>query len=565
MKRIKVLLIIASLSTVMSCKDMLQVGDPNAPTTDAITNENNITSLASGVYYSGYRGSKYGGFQGTFVTDVHAFHEIMGDVIGIEAANLYVNQVGMPDWVKLDNGTTVPNPATPPTQLALLRVVNINQSADQNPVFYEWAYMYSMINICNSVLKSADAIKYAGDQTTKLNTIKAWAYWWKGLAYSKIGSLYYAGIIVNEPYSTYPPTIIHDYVTHDAIIAESNANLDNAVTALNLVTVTADYNRMMQNLIPDIFQSGTGAVSASANYTNLGAVPSVANFKRSISTLKARNLLVNKRVSAMTSADWNTILTLTGAGLLANDKVFIAKSNATGDFQSPSGGNVPNITAGGDPSSTTYKISERFVQDIKTGDKRFANNFTTASGGKWIGNSDRGNSFNTRYRLTNNSSGIGSQGGSVIVWGARTAGLGDTYLGPSWEENELMKAEANIYLGNLATAGTSIDAVRNAQGAGLAATPVPDLATAKEELRKERRIGLAFRALSFYDARRWGVIDPFPTGGRTGCNVVDKAGNLSTNATINYNFLDYWDVPDNEIKYNVPSASSAPYKNPRVQ
>ena len=552
MKKIKILSIfLLCLMLTISCSDKLDVKNPNQPTIDAITNENNITSLALGFYAAGYRGVKYGGFQGTFVTDVHAFHEIMGDVIGIEAANLYVNQVGMPDVVTMDNGSNVPNPATPNTQLGLLRVVNINQSADQNPVYYEWGYMYALINACNAVLANADAIVYAGDQDSKKNTIKAWAYWWKGLAYSKIGSLYYAGIIVND---AYPAPIVHDYVSHDAIIAESNANLDKAATALAAVTVVADYNKMIGNLIPSTFKVGKGNA------------PSISSWTRSINTLKARNLLANKRTKDMTPADWNTILTLASAGLGAADNVFLAKSNDTGDFMAITGGNVPNIIAGGDPSAVSYKISERFIQDMKPGDMRMTTNFVTAAGGKWIGNSDRGNIFNTRWRLINNTNAAGQSLNGVIVWGNRTAGGSDVYLGPSYEENELMKAEANIYLGNLAPAGVSIDLVRNLQGAGLGATAMPDVATAKEELRKERRIGLAFRALSYYDARRWGVIDPVSSGGgRSKAVVMDKAGVLSTNAIINYNFLDYWDVPDNEIKYNTPSGSSAPTKNPRIQ
>jgi hypothetical protein len=549
MKKFKVLSILLSALLIVSCADQLDVRNPNQPTSDAINTENNITSVGLGIYAAGFRGVKYGGFQGTFVTDVYAFHEIMGDVIGIEAANLYVNQIGMPDWVQLDDASKVNNPATPNTQLSLIRTVNISQSADQNPIYYEWGYMYALINQCNAILKNVDAITYSGDQDSKKNTLKAWAYWWKGLAYSRIGSLYYAGIITNEPY---PGEIVHDYVSKDAMIIEANANLDKAVAALSAITVTADYTTAVGRLIPSFFKVGKGSA------------PTIAMWIKSVNTLKARNLLVNTKTSAMTTAQWNQILTLTTAGLTSADNVFLAKSNATGDFMSQTGGNVPNIVAGGDPSTVSYKISERFVQDMKAGDKRFANNFTTASGGKWIGNSDRGNIFNTRYRLTNNSTGVGSQGASVIVWGNRTAGGADTYLGPSWEENELMKAEANIYLGNLGAGATSIDLVRNAQGAGLTATLVPDAATAKEELRKERRIGLAFRALAFYDARRWGVIDPITSGGgRTKAVVVDKTGALNINATINYNYLDYWDVPDNEIVYNTPSASSAPTKNPR--
>ncbi len=95
--------------------------------------------------------------------------------------------------------------------------------------------------------------------------------------------------------------------------------------------------------------------------------------------------------------------------------------------------------------------------------------------------------------------------------------------------------------------------VRTYQGAGLAAVSGTGLtdAQAKEELRKERRIGLAFRAVAYYDARRWGVLDPIlQGGGRTGAVALSRTGVVNTNATIEYNFLDYWDVPDNEIAYN---------------
>ncbi|HWJ89807.1 MAG TPA: hypothetical protein VNR87_01780, partial [Flavisolibacter sp.] len=79
----------------------------------------------------------------------------------------------------------------------------------------------------------------------------------------------------------------------------------------------------------------------------------------------------------------------------------------------------------------------------------------------------------------------------------------------------------------------------------------------------ERRVALIFRGTSFYDARRWGVIDDISKGGgRTGAVVISSTGVLNTNATINYNFLDYWDVPDDESALNPPSAGSAPVKNP---
>jgi len=45
--------------------------------------------------------------------------------------------------------------------------------------------------------------------------------------------------------------------------------------------------------------------------------------------------------------------------------------------------------------------------------------------------------------------------------------------------------------------------------------------------------------------------------------VITGTGAVNTNATIEYNFLDYWDVPDNELVYNPPGTGSVPVKNPR--
>ena len=136
----------------------------------------------------------------------------------------------------------------------------------------------------------------------------------------------------------------------------------------------------------------------------------------------------------------------------------------------------------------------------------------------------------------------------------------------SYEENALLQSEALIRQGgpvNIAAGLALIDAVRNYQGAGLAAiSPLQTQAAAAEILRRERRIALAFKGLSFYDARRYDIIDPSKS--RTGCVLLTgTAGTLNTNATINYGFLDYWDVPDNELAYNPASAGSAPIKNPK--
>ncbi len=267
----------------------------------------------------------------------------------------------------------------------------------------------------------------------------------------------------------------------------------------------------------------------------------------------------------MTVAEWNNILTLTNAGIQQGDMVFTARSNANSDLLSAADGTVAAKVTSASPGANTYKVSERIIQDYPANDKRKQNNFV--QGTTWTGNTDRGNSFNTRFALKDGGNGLPG----VIIYSKKTPGGTEHYIAGTWEENELMKAEATMYANNFSlssinTAMGIIDAIRVYQGAGIPAVTgvVTTQAAAKEELRKERRVALIFRGLSFYDARRWKVIDPIASGGgRTGAVVLSGTGVVSTNATIEYNFLDYWDVPDNELAYDPPAAGSAPVKNPR--
>lgn len=533
-------LLVAGLA---GCKEQLDVKNPNQPTPASASTESGVISLAQGgVYVSGFKELKYyDGVPGRFWTGAMGFHELMGDIIGEEAANQYGNQIGMPDYVILDDGTKVLNPSSIPTQIGLLRTINVNANAGANPTYYEWAYMYNMITSMNSVLDIAEKVTFSGDAAIRKNTVKAWAYWWKGYAYSRIGSIYYAGIINDKVGVTNG-----NYVAKEKIIDEATKNLDLAASALTSLTADANYTTVMNGLISDY------------NRVGKGLVPTPDMWKRTINTLKARNILVNTPAKTMTAAQWGQILTLTKDGVRATDNVFTGRSNANGDFfVSPDGNLAAKST--GTPGSVTYKISERLIQDFPAGDKRLANNFTQLAAPALF-NSDRGNSFNTRWQLVNKGKGMA---GTVVLSNQDVGGY-ELYLSSTYEENELMKAEASLYTGDLAGGLTSIDAVRTFQGAGLATLSGLSQAQALEELRKERRVALVFRALSFYDARRWGVIDDISKGGgRTNAVVVDKAGKVSTKATINYNFLDYWDVPDNELAYNPAASGSAPTKNPK--
>ena len=543
---ISVSVLLAVIITV-SCKKDLNVNNPNQPGTEAASTEDGLISLAQGTtYLNGFNYLKYsdGGLGATFYTGVVGIHELLGDVVTSDYANVYMNQIGCPDAITLDNSSVLLNPNSPPIQKDFLRQVNFNVYQGNNPGYYEWSFMYNLIHACNRIILHSEAVTFSGNAETKKNTLKAWCYWWKGFAYARIGSMYYAGLI-----NDYGGEITNDntgtngnYVSHDAIIAESDKQLDLAISTLNSLSADENYQSVMNGLIPAIFLVGKGGILTPDMWI------------RNINTLKARNILANKRTNVMTSEEWNSILSLTDNGVLTDDFVFTARSDDNGDFMTPTDGNLPAKTISTNAGDNIYKVSERLIQEYSPGDQRLANNFAETA--TFYGGSDRGTSFNTRYTMLNGGNGLPG----VIILGSQSTGEYELYMASTYEENELMKAEAKINTSDVEGGLAIIDDLRNQQGAGLAPLAGNGLspAQAREELRRERRVELAFRGLSFYDARRWGVI----YDGRTGCIVIDQDGTINTDATINYGFLDYWDVPDNELAYNPASSGSAPVKNP---
>jgi hypothetical protein len=546
MKNNKILVGILGVTlSLTACKKDLDITNVNSPTPSSAQNENGAVALAQGtIYLNGFYNLKYSdGVYGRFWAGATGFSEIMGDVIGAEAANAFMNQIGCPNKVTLDNGTVVLNPSNPKTQYELVRYANQNAQGGSNTTFYEWAYMYNMIAASNKILELADKTTFTGTgAATKKATIQAWAYWWKGFAYSRIGSTYYAGLIQNQP--TDAVATNGKYVTKEAIITEATANFDKAVTALGAATSSADYTAMLGKLIPAYLQKGKGGVLT------------IDMWKRSINTMKARNILVNNTKASMTASQWSAVLTLANDGVKSTDLIFTARTDANGSFiESTVADKTGQAATTG--STNTYKLSERWVQDFVAGDKRKDQNvITLASVGLF--NTDRGNSFNTRYSLKYGGTGLSG----VTVLSNNVIGANEITIAATYEENELMKAEALIMTGQVDAGAAAIDAVRTYQGAGLAALGTGlTQAAAYEQLRRERRIALVFRGLSFYDARRWEIIAPDKS--RTGAVVVSSTGVVSTNATIVYGFLDYWDVPDNELAYNPAEAGSAPTKNPK--
>ncbi|HTL09448.1 MAG TPA: hypothetical protein VL307_14355, partial [Chitinophagaceae bacterium] len=473
-KILTITLLLAFAAT--SCKKQLDISNTNKPTPESAETESGVLLLGQGsIYRNGFYDLKYtDGVYGRFWSGATGFLALMGDEIGAEAANAFMNQIGMPNKVTLDNGTVVNNPSAVNTQYALLRTINSNQQSGSNPTFYEWAYMYNMITASNTILDIASKVKFSGaDAATKKATVEAWGYWWKGYAYAHIGTLYYAGIIQNQTQAS--GLTNGNYVTKEAIIAESNANFDKAITALGAATAAGTYEETLGKLIPAFLIKGKGGVLTTTMWVH------------SINTMKARNILLNTTRAAMTATQWNSILTLVNNGVTATDFVFTGRTDANGDFL---GTTIADKIQSTGAATGTYKLSERLVQEFRAGDKRKDNNVKalTATG---IFNTDRGNVFNTRYTLASGGTGIPG----VIVWANATApGANEITLASTYEENELMKAEALIMTNQIDAGVQSIDKVRTYQGAGLA--PIGSgltLAAAYEELRRERRIALAFK------------------------------------------------------------------------
>ncbi|MVM31835.1 RagB/SusD family nutrient uptake outer membrane protein [Spirosoma sp. HMF4905] len=536
----------------VSCKDQLDVGNPNAPTVAAnVTDETGLITFAQGgVYINGfYNGDGWLG--NSYFSLPIGYSELMADNVGADASNNQVTTIGVPDYIILDDGTKVSNPAP---QVGIIRSYNSRAAtgAGNNAIYYQWLNMYALNNVCNQILDLAGTIKFTGDAASRSNTMKAWAYWWKGYAYASIGSMYYAGLIEDKSNVTNST-----YVLHDAIISKSNDYFNLAATTLTAITSASDYQDVITKLIPSFNQVGNGGV------------PTIDMWKRNINTMLARNILVNKlapfvngnpaatisksSTTAMTTADWNSVLTLATNGIQKGDVVFTGRSTASNFFFSASGGTVAALTTGVN-TATTFKISERFMQSFNAGDKRVTNNFNTATTYK------NNYTFTTRYSITANGNGAAG----VYVYGTKDVGAYEVYIAGSYEENALMLAEANLRLGNIETGLGFVDAVRTYQGAGVAAVAGTGLTLSKglTELTKERRVSLFGRGLSYYDNRRWGWTYDISTGGGSyGNTVVTTAGVVNKNVTINYNFMDYWDVPADESQLN-PTTSSVVTKNP---
>jgi starch-binding outer membrane protein, SusD/RagB family len=500
------------LVIAQACKDELsEVTNTNEPNETALGSEAGLVAFAKGGAYINGVGNYYASVDdqlgpragknlGYLTTLIFGLHESLGDNVFVPWGNQSFRFADNPtDWT-LDDNSVVPNPLGQ-GQPFELRLRNDRAYGAANTFLMEWTQMYFLNNAMNMVLGAVDEAEMEGDVENKRRALRAWAYWWKGYAYSRIGSMYVAGIIADEPKATNA-----DFVTNVEMIAAANANFDKAEAELNAVSDLDAYDQIMSVVIPGYCQSGKGGV------------PSPDEWIRNMNTMRARNLLVNKRVDEMTA-------------------------DATENGQ-------------------TFYVSERLIQDYRPGDDRMANNFALMTS-PVVNIRARGLNFGTRYYLID---GGNDMSGVITYVHTGEYGVDDIYLAGTYEENALMRAEALIRGGDIPAGTAIIDEVRAYQGAGLPAIGAVTEEQALEELRSERRVGLVFRAVAFYDARRWGVIDDKSQGGgRAGAVVLSFSGTntvVNTNAFINYNYLSYFDVPTNETEFNNPALGSSPVVGP---
>ena len=503
----------------------MDLTNPNEPGLPSLETEDGIKQAALGVY------SKFG--LEYFWLGL-GYHSAMGDELWISAGNYSWRWANQATKITLSDGTvlTPPQGVDQPTEL---RNRNQRVFGNDNAFYNEWSALYLVNNQANLLIDAVEnpALKFTGNAATKKATIKAWAHWWKGFAYSRLGSLYIAGVITDELNTTNS-----NFVTNQALLAEAAKQFDLASAELDKATEQASYEEIMTAIVPSFTQ------------VENGTIPTKEMWKRHMSTYKARNILVNKKLSAMTAQDWNSILTLTATGLQKGDKYFTMRSAEVDDLVSGTAWAPWRLLSFG-----WDFLSERLVQDFKPGDARRTRNVTTVPTGTVVNRSNRGFLYGTRYQLID------------IVDGGDYAsaeyGEAEIPMGATYEENALMRAEALIKTGKIEDGLKLIDEVRTHQKANLPAVAGTGLteAQAYEELRRERRIGLFLKNVVFYDARRWNVSSK--DGGRTGAVVIKTGGVADTNATIYYNYLDYWDVPNNEIDFNSPGSGSAPVVSPQ--
>ncbi|HXB43845.1 MAG TPA: hypothetical protein VNV85_07300, partial [Puia sp.] len=405
-----------------SCKkSTLQLPNPNQPTPGSLSTEAGAESFAMGIFSKWLANVPGEGNSNIFELMLMA-HSNMGDEDFCPWANwgmrypANVNQIILPP----PYNTVVPNPSGLDQQGALV-AHNSRQAGEQNALQYEWDVCYFMNAQCNLLLNalSTNNIAFSGDAATKKQLLTAWAYWWKGYIYSRLGSVYISGVINNDPANGITNG---NFVSHDTITNEGNANFDKAATILNSLVENGDYDFVFQKIVP--------------SFNNSSNIITPAMWVRQINSYKARNYLVNKKVAAMTASDWTQVLSFANNGMVQGDFSFMfgMAPGATNDLSA----NFYHPYAFHSLGNGFAWVSERLIQEYKSGDARFTKNFELQPGGPVVNVRNRGIQFGTRYNVIDIEN-----GGSY----ATDNSVGAVSISTTWEENVLMIAEAKIRSG----------------------------------------------------------------------------------------------------------------------
>jgi starch-binding outer membrane protein, SusD/RagB family len=529
MKRILILIFGLTFGFISCQKESLELINPNAPGVDAIKSESGMAKAAYGVYSPlRYAESTSAGFY--YIWFNQWVHNIMGDATISSVGNFGIRWANQTAQIIRPNGAIV----TPPVGGKQPKELDDRNSRDwgsDNVQAFEWFPAYALIGHCNLMLSVLDDVQFSGSADAvkaKKDTYKAWFLWWKGFAYSRLGSIYKQGLVVNT-YGEQNNT----FVARQGLIDEAAKNFNAAKEVLATINdANVTYAEVFNSVIPAHFKTGKGGL----------ITPSM--WIRNINTYLARNILVNKYASELTAADLTAIETLANAGITATDKIFTARSAATNCLV------YTTAWSGYRLNLAWERVSERLIQEFKEGDKRFAKNFLRSPAPQ-VNPAARGFQYSTRWDARSVDT-----GGEFMSY---TAGAVEIPLAGTYEENQLMLAEVKIRRGDIDGGLAHVDMVRTYQKAELPATVGQNLASAAalEELRIERRIGLFLKGVSFYDARRWGVLKPLAQGGgRTNAWVVfDPTAQVAESCTIEYDYKEWWDVPANETDFN-PTASS---------
>ncbi len=508
---IKSILILIVTTLIWSCQDNLldtniEPVNNNLPDLNSLKTVDGLTTYSRGIYRS-IASNVAATNDSPMLWFVYGYHETMGDNLTMPWGNFGGRWINQPSSVTLDDGSVVLPPAggAQPDEIAIR---NSRAAGSDNATQYEWRDMYRIIVQSNTIIKATESLSISESENQAFN---AWALWWKAYAYHRLGSIYEQGVINTNNLIDNPiPITSANFVSNTELINQSNLLLDQLNTVLSSVPDDGLFNSRLNNFQLSYIESKVNKSDLSENSN----------------TLRARNLVYNTRVTDMTNSNWNDVITWCNSGVSNNSGAFIMQSETS--F-------INNSWLPGQVTGFWYFPSDRLIQDINSGDNRLSRYFT--SGFDFPNPRGRGIHYGASYFWQSSSPIVSGNEKEVSM-----------YYAGSFEENQLFLAEAKVRTGDIEGGLSHLDAVRNLQDSGLAATVGTGLTNnqALEEIRKERRLALVMRAVAFYDSRRYGI----SSGSRTGARVLDTNGVVNTNATINYEYLDYWPVPAFEDDFN---------------